>query len=122
MKLNEISTDKALDILCELTLPLTKIAEDKELIKAVYKRTIVDEKTSKEDKKIIGTIQVAKNLKTIVPKIFKAHRSEMYEILSIVNEEEIEVIKKQNVIETIKQIKELVKDEELTSFFQSLLS
>lgn len=122
MKLNEIDTDKALDVLCDLTVPLTKIAEDKELIKAVYKRTLIDEKTSQEEKKILGTVQVAKNLKVIVPKLLKAHRQEVYEVLSIVNEKDINEIKKQSLVETVKQIKELVKDEELTSFFQSLLS
>jgi len=122
MKLNEISTDKSLDILCELSIPLTTIAEDKELIKAIYEKTKVTEKTSQEDKKILGTIQVAKNLKIIVPKLLKSYRNEVYEILSIINEKDIEEIKKQNIAITIKQFKDMLQDEELKGFFTSTLN
>jgi len=122
MKLNEISTDKALDILCNLALPITTIAEDKELIKAIYKRTIVTKETSQEDKKVLGTMQVAKNCKTLIPGLFKTHRNEVYEILSIINEKDVEEIKKQNAVETFNQLKELLQDKELTSFFSSQLN
>lgn len=122
MKLNEISTDKSLDILCELSVPLTTIAEDKELIKTIYQRTKVTEETSEEDKKILGTVQVAKNLKTIIPKLLKSYRQEIYEILSILNEKDVKEIKKQNIALTIKQFKDLLQDEELNGFFTSLLN
>jgi len=122
MKLNEISTDKSLDILCELSIPLTTIAQDKELVKAIYRRTKVTEKTSEEDKKVLGTIQVAKNLKIIIPKLLNSYRNEVYEIISIINEKNIEEIKKQNIAITIKQIKDIIQDEELISFFTSILN
>lgn len=122
MRLNEISTDKALDLLCELTLPLTTIATDKELIEAIYKRTVVAKETTQSEKNIIGTMQVAKNLKVIIPKLLKTHKNEVYEVLAIINEKDVEEIKKQSLIETIKEVKELLQDEELKSFFTSMLS
>ena len=119
MKLNEISTDRALDILCDLTVPITTIAEDKELMKAMLERTTVDNEISKDERKVLGLMQVAKNAKVLVPKLLKEHRQEVYEILSIVNEKDIEEIRSQSPIMTISQIKELLQDEELTSFFSS---
>jgi len=119
MRLRDINNDKAMDILCDLTVPLATIGEDKELIKAMLKRITVGDKTSEEEKKALGFMQTVKNCKVLIPKLLKEHRSEVYEILSIINEKDIEEIRKQNPIMTINQIKELFQDEELISFFSS---
>jgi len=119
MRLKDISTDRALDILCDLTAPVTTIAEDKELIETMLARTTVDDKISKDERKVLGLMQVAKNAKVLVPKLLKEHRSKIYEILSIINEKSTEEIRSQSPIMTINQVKDLLQDEELTSFFTS---
>lgn len=119
MKLKEMSTDKTLDVLCDLVQPVSEIMEDKKLVEAFFKKATVDEKAKGSERKAIGLMQVAKNFKVFVPSLLKKHRNSVYEILSIVNEKPIDEIKKQSPIETINQIKELAQDEDLISFFSS---
>lgn len=122
MKLSEISSNKMMDVLCDLVVPIATIAEDRQILEAFFERVTVDEGMSYKERKVLGIMQVAQNFKIIIPGLLRNHRNDVYEILSIINEKEIEEIKNQSPIETVKQVKELLEDEEFTSFFSSQLN
>ena len=115
MKISEISTDKALDIICEITPFVDEIATDEELISTIKEKVKLPEGATRADMLKIGADKINK----IVPIILKKKRSTVYGILAALNETSIEKISKQSVISTAKQIKEAVGDKELIDFFRS---
>lgn len=115
MKISELSTDKALDVICEITPFVDEIATDEELISTLKEKVKLPEGATRADMLKIGADKVNK----IVPIILKKKRSAVYGILAALNETSIEKISKQSMISTAKQIKEAVGDKELIDFFKS---
>ena len=115
MKISELSTDKALDIICEITPFVDEIATDEELISTLKEKIKLPEGATRADMLKIGADKINK----IVPIILKKKRAAVYGILAALNESSIEKISKQSMISTAKQIKEAVGDKELIDFFKS---
>ena len=115
MKISEFSTDKALDIICEITPFVDEIATDEELISTLKEKVKLPEGATRADMLKIGADKINK----IVPIVLKKRRSAVYGILAALNESSIEKISKQSMISTAKQIKEAVGDKELIGFFRS---
>ena len=115
MKISELSTDKALDVICEITPFVDEIATDEELISTIKEKVKLPEGATRADMLKIGTDKINK----IVPIILKKKRAAVYGILAALNESSIEKISKQSMISTAKQIKEAVGDKELIDFFRS---
>ena len=61
----------------------------------------------------------AQKITAIIPLLLKTHRSDIYAILSIVGEKSVEEIAVQNIMTTMWQMKELLNDKEMVSFFKS---
>lgn len=115
MKLSELSTDRALDVLCELTPYISNIASDEAVVKSVGK--IVD---AEKDLNIYGKgLLLVERMGEIVPVLLKTHRPDVYGILSVMNERPAAEIAAQKITETIRQVRELFQDPELLSFFKS---
>lgn len=113
-KLSELSTDECADVLCELVPYIVNIVSDKEIMDAVGKA--VDKKTITQ----VGVMLLgAQKITTVIPLLLKTHRPDIYSILSIVGEKSIEEVASQNVMATMWQMKELLNDKELVSFFRS---
>lgn len=115
MKISELSTDKALDVICEITPFVDEIATDEELISTLKEKIKLPEGATRADMLKIGADKINK----IVPIILKKKRSAIYGILAALNETSAEKISKQSMISTAKQIKEAVGDKELIDFFKS---
>lgn len=115
MKISEFSTDKALDVICEITPFVDEIAADEELISTLKEKVKLPEGATRADMLKIGADKINK----IVPIILKKKRAAVYGILAALNESSIEKISKQSMISTAKQIKEAVGDKELIDFFKS---
>ena len=115
MKISELSTDKALDVICEITPFVDEIATDEELISTLKEKVKLPEGATRADMLKIGADKINK----IVPIILKKKRAAVYGILAALNETSIEKISKQSMISTAKQIKEAVGDKELIDFFKS---
>ena len=115
MKISELSTDKALDIICEITPFVDEIATDEELISTLKEKIKLPEGATRADMLKIGADKINK----IVPIILKKKRSAVYGILAALNGTSPEKISKQSMISTAKQIKEAVGDKELIDFFRS---
>lgn len=115
MRLSELSTDKALDVLCEITPYVANIASDEDVVAAVGQ--IVD---VRGDINLFGKgLLLVERMGEIIPAILSTHRGDVYGILSVVNEKSVEDIASQPVMETIRQTRELFQERELLAFFRS---
>lgn len=113
MKLSELSTEQAADVLCELTPYIANITGDKNLLDELSKKFVKDGKTVAE----LYTF-AAQKCAAFVPILLKDHRVDVFGVLSVINETTIDKIEKQNILETIKQLRELFKDKDLLDFFK----
>ena len=114
MKLSELSTDRAADVLCEVTPYIANITGDNALL---------DELAIKFDSKGKSVAELytfsAHKYAQLVPILLKDHRADVFGVLAALNETTAEQIGKQKVMETIKQVGELFRDKELLDFFKS---
>lgn len=114
MKLSELSTDRAADVLCELTPYIANITGDKDLL---------DELGKKFDKKGKSVAELytfaAHKYAVLVPILLKEHREDVFGALSVLNETEPEKIAEQNVMETMRQVRDVFQDKGLVNFFES---
>ena len=114
MKLSQLSTDDALNVLCELTPYISNITADAEIMETIGTAISTDGLT-----KIGVTIAAADRFVKLIPVLLKTHREDVYGIVATVNGMDVEDIKKQNVLKTMMQVREVFKDKELMDFFKS---
>ena len=114
MKLSELTTERAADVLCELTPYIANITGDKSLL---------DELANKFDSKGKSVAELytfaAHKYATLAPILLKAHRSDVFGVLAVLNECSADEIAKQKVLETMKQVRDLFQYKELLDFFKS---
>ena len=116
MKLSDLSTDRALDVLCEILPNVNSICIDEELVEAVKKK--ISKKFSELSRAEILLIG-AEKLTEIGLIALKKHRHDVLSILAAINGVEPEQVERQNIIKTMAMMRELTKDEELIAFFRS---
>lgn len=114
MRISELTTDRAADILCELTPHIANITSDKALLDALKEKIGTD-------KKSVAEIYVhgAKKLSVIVPILLKDHKHDIFSILAILQSTTEDEIAKQGILDTMTQIKEAWEDKDLIDFFKS---
>lgn len=114
MRLSELTTERAADVLCELTPYIANITGDKSLS---------DELTNKFDSKGKSVAELytfaAHKYATLVPILLKEHRNDVFGVLAVLNECNTDEIAKQKVMETMKQVRDLFQDKDLLDFFKS---
>ena len=118
MKLSEFSTDKAADVLCEISVYALNILMDDELRESLKEQIDAEKPKTAGEQYAIG----AQKIGQWVPLILKKHRDDAFGILAAVNGISADAIRKQNIIKTMHQIRELVKDKDLIDFFNSCAS
>ena len=116
MKISDLSTDRALDVLCEILPNVNSICIDEELVEAVKKK--ISKKFSELSRAEILLIG-AEKLTEIGLIALKKHRHDVLSILAAINGVEPEQVERQNIIKTMAMLRELTKDEELIAFFRS---
>lgn len=114
-KISELTTEEAVDYLCEMTPYVANISADEELLKVLKEKLKGASKASRAEIYTFGAAKISK----MVPILLKTHRNDVFGILSVANGGPAEEIGKQNIMETMKQIKALCDDEDLLSFFKS---
>lgn len=118
MRISEFSTDCAADVLCEVSVYALNILSDDELRDSLKAQLDAEKPTTVGEKYAIGVQKIGQ----WVPLILKKHREDAFGILATVNGVSIEAIKKQNILQTMRQIKELARDKDLMDFFKSCAS
>lgn len=117
MKLSELTTDQALDKIVELTPYIEEIIKDKEINSIIKDKLKIEQGTKKEDILDLGVDKGIEKIVKLIPALLKTRRNAVYGIISVMNEKTIEEIANQSLVFTIKQITELLKDEELKVLF-----
>ena len=114
-KISELTTDNAVDVICEIIPYVEEIITDEELMGEVRKKLNLSEGANKMEfyYALIGKIS------RIAPILLKKRKNAIYGILAAFNEVSVESMGKQNFIITLKQITELVKDKQVVELFTS---
>lgn len=115
MKLSKLSTDEALDVLCELTPYINNIVTDDVLLNELKAKVKATGNETKAEIMAMG----AEKINKLVPIVLKGHKKDVYGILAVLNDTDVDAIGKQNVIKTMSQIRDLIKDKEFLDFFKS---
>lgn len=111
-KLSDLGTDECLDVLCTIAPSIQAIVEDKDIMTALGKA--IDKKGLTK----AGVLMTAASrLVGAVPLLFKAHREDVYNILSSVGGVTVEDVKAQNMLDTMQQLREILQDKPLLNFF-----
>ena len=114
MKLSQLTTERAADVLCELTPYIANITGDKALLDELANKFASKGKSAAE----LYTF-AAHKCATLVPILLKEHRNDVFGVLAVLNECGADEIAKQKVMETMKQVGDLFKDKDLLDFFKS---
>lgn len=114
-KISELTTDNAVDVMCEIIPYVEEIITDEELMGELRKKLNLSEGANKMEfyYALIGKIS------RIAPILLKKRKNAIYGILAAFNEVSVESMGKQNFIITLKQITELVKDKQVVELFTS---
>ena len=111
-KLSDLGTDECLDVLCTIAPSIQAIVEDKDIMTALGRA--IDKKGLTKAGVLMAA---ASKLVGAVPLLFKAHREDVYNILSSVGGVTVEEVKAQNMLDTMQQMKEILQDKPLLDFF-----
>lgn len=111
MKISQMTTDQAADVLVRIVDPVSNIVNDEEFIKVLEKLAEAD---SSAPIKFL-----ADNLAPIVGIALKSHKADVFEIVAALNKKTTEEVAKQKITKTIKDVMDSW-DGELVDFFGSL--
>lgn len=115
MKLSQLTTDGAADALCVIAPHVYNITSDRAIVESVGKALNVEKTENLYGQYLL----IADRIVEILPLLLKDHRADVYGILSVLNECTAEEIASQNILKTIRQVREAIHDEELRDFFKS---
>lgn len=119
-KISQLTTDEALDVFCELTPHINDIISDEELVEEIKR------KIDKNDDGELSRIEMLRfgvdKINKIISIVLKKKRDALLGIIAAMTDSELEDIKKQNIIITLAQVKDLAKDKDLMDFVRSCLN
>lgn len=114
MKISQMTTDQAADVLCRIAEPIETIGANEEFQKKIE---AIGKKNAARGTKMNAIENVTSMIGTFIPLLLKSCRAETYEILSALSGKSAEELAAQNVLETIRDAKNCV-DQELIDFFR----
>lgn len=117
MKISEMSSDRVMDVLAEITPFVSNIVED-EKIMAIFKDKIIINEQNEGEIKEKGFQSGIKIVMKLVPSLFKTHKEDIQNILSIMDNVPLKQIKEEKILVTMGRIKELLEDKEFIDFFR----
>lgn len=114
MRLSELSTDAVVSVLLSITPAISNILKDPDL------RNKIGKKADLKDLSVIGIYAAGvEKINEIIPFLLETHKADLYEILACLNKTTPDKIAEQNILVTMKQITETIKDKDLIDFFRS---
>jgi hypothetical protein len=119
MKISELSTDKGLDVLVELTPYVSSIATSETLTAELKK--LAETKRESLKSQLQQLVFGADMFSRLIPILLKERRNDVYGIISVLNEKPVEEVAAQNIMKTVAEIREIFSDGDLLSFFKSFV-
>lgn len=111
MKISQMTTDQAADVLVRIAEPATNLMHDEEFYK------MLEKVANSQDASPIKFL--ADNLTAIVTAFLKNHKQDVFEVVAALSEKTSSDVANQKITETIKDIKDCL-DGDLIDFFGSL--
>lgn len=119
MKISELTTERAADVLCEVSIYALNILSDKELLASLRMQLEgTDGDRTKAEMIAIASEKVAE----LIPLILKKHKDDVFGIVAAVNGLTLKQVRQQKIIKTMTAIKEMAQDKDLIDFFRSCVS
>lgn len=119
MKISELTTERAADVLCEVSIYALNILSDKELLASLRMQLEgTDGDRTKAEMIAIASEKIAE----LVPLLLKKHKDDVFGIIAAVNGLTLEQVRQQKIIKTMTAIKEMAQDKDLIDFFKSCVS
>lgn len=115
MKLSELDTSRAADVLCEAGAYVLNILTDEELAAELKSKIDGSDKLSRLELYTFGVQKIS----ALLPIILKKHRDDVFGILAVINGCAADDIAHQNIMTTMQQVKELALDKDMIDFFKS---
>lgn len=119
MKISELTTERAADVLCEVSIYALNILSDKELLDSLRMQL---EGTDGDSTKAELIAVASEKIAELVPLLLKKHKDDVFGIVAAVNGLTLEQVRKQKIIKTMTAIKEMAQDKDLIDFFKSCVS
>ena len=111
MKISEMNTNQAADVLVRIADPASNIMHDKKVFDMLEKLATGNDSSPVKF--------FADNLTMVVTVLLKDHRNDVFEIVAALSEKTVEEVGNQNIKTTVFDIKESF-DKDLLDFFGSL--
>lgn len=119
MKISELTTERAADVLCEVSIYALNILSDKELLASLRMQLEgTDGDRTKAELIAIASEKIAE----LIPLLLKKHKDDVFGIVAAVNGLTLEQVRKQKIIATANAVKEMAQDKDLIDFFRSCVS
>lgn len=116
MKISELTTERAADVLCEVSIYALNVLSDKELLASLRMQLEgTDGDRTKAELIAIASEKIAE----LVPLLLKKHKDDVFGIVAAVNGLTLEQVRQQKIIKTMNAIKEMAQDKDLIDFFRS---
>lgn len=119
MKISELTTERAADVLCEVSIYALNILSDKELLASLRMQL---EGTDGDSTKAEMIAVASEKIAELVPLLLKKHKDDVFGIVAAVNGLTLEQVRQQKIIKTMTAIKEMAQDKDLIDFFRSCVS
>lgn len=119
MKISELTTERAADVLCEVSIYALNILSDKELLASLHMQL---EGTDGDSTKAELIAVASEKIAELVPLLLKKHKDDVFGIVAAVNGLTLEQVRQQKIIKTMTAIKEMAQDKDLIDFFRSCVS
>lgn len=119
MKISELTTERAADVLCEVSIYALNILSDKELLASLRMQLEgTDGDRTKAELIAIASEKIAE----LIPLLLKKHKDDVFGIVAAVNGLTLEQVRKQKIIATANAVREMAQDKDLIDFFKSCVS
>ena len=114
MKLSQLTTEQALDALLQITPSVANIAHGKNALDAIGAIADFDGLNARGVRMV-----VVDRYAQFVTVLLRDHKDDLFNILAALNRAAPDEIKAQSMVETLRQIREVMDDTELTDFLSS---
>lgn len=116
MRIADLTTEQGFDTLCEIVPHLGAIITDDELLGELKRKTGITDTSTKAE---IWAAALDK-ITALMPIILKKHRAEVYGVIAAINGKTADEINKQSFLVTAGELRDIINDADLRSFFASL--
>ena len=119
MKISELTTERAADVLCEVSIYALNILSDKELL-ASLRMQLEGTEGGRTKAELIAI--ASEKIAELIPLLLKKHKDDVFGIVAAVNGLTLEQVRKQKIIATANAVREMAQDKDLIDFFKSCVS